>query len=95
MPFAARITDLTNHGGRSILPVVKVLIEGLPAATLGATHICSLDPVSHPLTSSPFLIPGHPKIMIAGKPALSTADACLCGAMHLSGPGAKKVILKP
>ena len=48
---AARVTDLTAHGGTITGPgVPTVFIGGLPAATLGDMHVC------------PMVTPGTPPI---------------------------------
>ncbi|WP_428242858.1 PAAR domain-containing protein [Gynuella sp.] len=85
MPAAVRVGDSSNHGGVVAGPgVPTVLIAGMPAAVLGDIHICSLPPVSHQPTGSPF-ISGSSTVLIAGKPALRTTDTCGCGAMVVVG----------
>ena len=85
MPAAARVTDVTTHGGTIVGPgVSNVLIGGMPAAVLGDTHVCVLPPNSHQPTSSPFTM-GSTTVMIGGKPALRTGDTCLCGAAAAVG----------
>lgn len=80
MAAAARVTDVTNHGGTVVGPgVATVMIGGMPAAVAGDNHICSLPPNGHQPTSSPFPM-GSATVMVGGKPALRTGDACLCGA---------------
>lgn len=85
MPSAARVTDMTNHGGTITGPgVATVLIGGKPAAVAGDIHICSLPPNAHQPTVSPFPA-GSTTVMINGRPALRTTDACICGAMAIVG----------
>lgn len=85
MPPAARAGDSTNHGGTVIGPGVStVLIDKKPAAVVGDTHQCSLDPTTHPLTVSTFLA-GSATVLIGGRPAVRITDTCLCGAMPLVG----------
>jgi uncharacterized Zn-binding protein involved in type VI secretion len=85
MPAAARVTDVTNHGGTIIGPgVATVMIGGMPAAVAGDNHVCSLPPNAHQPTSSPFPM-GSATVMIGGKPALRTGDVCLCGASAAVG----------
>jgi uncharacterized Zn-binding protein involved in type VI secretion len=80
MAPAARVGDLTNHGGTCVGPgVPTVLIGGMPAAVLGDQHICPIPPPAHAPTASPFL-QGSPTVMIGGKPALRAGDICACGA---------------
>lgn len=85
MPAAARVGDISNHGGTLVGPGVStVLIGGKPAAVLGDSHLCVLPPISHQPTASIFPL-GSTTVLIAGKPALRTSDACLCGAMVAIG----------
>jgi uncharacterized Zn-binding protein involved in type VI secretion len=85
MPAAARVGDITNHGGTIVGPgVATVLIGGMPAAVAGDMHVCVLPPVSHQPTASPFPM-GSTAVLIAGRPALRTTDACICGAMAVVG----------
>jgi uncharacterized Zn-binding protein involved in type VI secretion len=85
MPAAARVGDVTNHGGTITGPGVStVLVGGKPAAVVGDLHACSLPPVSHQPTVSIFPA-GSVTVLIGGKPALRTSDACICGAMAALG----------
>ena len=80
MPFAARVGDLTNHGGVVTGPgVPTVLIGGMPAAVMGDLHVCVLPPIAHQPTSSPFVL-GSFTVLIGGKPALRAGDVFGCGA---------------
>lgn len=85
MPPAARVGDLSNHGGTLTGPgVATVMIGGMPAAVAGDLHVCSLLPNAHQPTASPFPA-GSATVTIAGMPALRTTDSCLCGAMAAVG----------
>lgn len=85
MPAAARVTDVTNHGGSIVGPgAPTVMIGGMPAAVAGDTHVCALPPNAHQPTSSPFPM-GSATVLIEGKPAIRTTDACICGAMAAVG----------
>jgi uncharacterized Zn-binding protein involved in type VI secretion len=85
MPFAARVSDTTNHGGTITGPgAATVLIGGKPAAVAGDTHVCSLPPVGHQPTVSVFPS-GSTSVLIGGISALRTTDACVCGAMAAVG----------
>jgi uncharacterized Zn-binding protein involved in type VI secretion len=79
MPAAARVGDVTVHGGAVIGPgVATVLIGGQPAAVLGDMHACVIPPPSHvPVT--PFTA-GSTTVLIGGMPALRAGDAAGCGA---------------
>lgn len=85
MPPAARVGDLSNHGGTLTGPgVATVMIGGKPAAVVGDLHVCSLPPNAHQPTASPFPA-GSVTVTISGRPALRTTDSCLCGAMAAVG----------
>jgi uncharacterized Zn-binding protein involved in type VI secretion len=85
MPAAARVGDITNHGGTIVGPgVATVLIASMPAAVAGDMHVCSLPPNAHQPTASPFPS-GSSTVMIGGVPALRTTDSCICGAMAAVG----------
>jgi uncharacterized Zn-binding protein involved in type VI secretion len=85
MPPAARVGDITNHGGTILGPGDStVLISGKPAAVAGDTHVCPLPPVSHQPTASVFPM-GSTTVLISGRPALRISDACICGAMAAIG----------
>ncbi|HWM25276.1 MAG TPA: PAAR domain-containing protein [Chthoniobacterales bacterium] len=85
MPPAARVGDITNHGGTITGPGVStVLIGGKPAAVAGDMHVCSLPPTGHQPTVSVFPM-GSSGVLIGGKPAVRTTDVCICGAMAAVG----------
>jgi uncharacterized Zn-binding protein involved in type VI secretion len=79
------VGDISVHGGTITGPGVStVLIAGMPAAVVGDLHVCALPAIGHQPTVSPFPS-GSTKVMIGGRPALRTTDACLCGAMAAVG----------
>ena len=85
MPPAARVGDITVHGGSIVGPGVStVLIGGMPAAVLGDTHICPIPPSTPHITSSPFVM-GSATVLIGGMPALRVGDTCVCGASAAVG----------
>ncbi|PKN63117.1 MAG: PaaR repeat-containing protein [Deltaproteobacteria bacterium HGW-Deltaproteobacteria-15] len=85
MPPAARVTDLSTHGGTVVGPGVStVLIAGMPAAVAGDQHVCALPPPGHVPTASPFPM-GSTTVLIGGRPALRVGDICLCGAAPAIG----------
>jgi len=76
MPNAARVLDLTAHGGTVSGPgIPNVLIGGQPAAVAGDTHTCPVVPHA----STPFF-KGSSTVKIGGRPALRAGDLCSCGA---------------
>ncbi len=85
MPAAARMGDISTHGGTIVGPgVPTVLIGGMPAAVALDNHVCALPPTGHQPTVSPFPM-GSTTVLIGGKPALRTSDTCLCGAAAAVG----------
>lgn len=85
MPAAARVGDVSNHGGTITGPgVPTVLIGGMPAAVAGDMHVCSLPPQGHQPTVSAFPS-GSTTVLIGGRPAIRTTDTCICGAMAVVG----------
>lgn len=85
MPAAARVGDLTNHGGSIKGPgVSSVLIGGMPAVVSMDIHSCSLPPNTHQPTVSPFPV-GSKTVMISGRPAIRVGDSALCGASTVIG----------
>ena len=85
MPAAARVGDVSNHGGTIVGPgVATVLIGGMPVAVAGDTHVCSLPPSGHQPTVSVFPV-GSTTVLISGMSALRVTDACICGAMAAVG----------
>lgn len=85
MPPAARVTDLSTHGGTIIGPgEPTVLIGGMPAAVAGDNHVCPIPPPAHVPTTSPFPL-GSTTVLIGGKMALRVGDTCICGASAAIG----------
>ena len=85
MPPAARVTDLSTHGGTIIGPgEPTVLIGGLPAAVMGDNHACVLPPNVHQPTVGPFPM-GSATVLFGGKPALRVGDISVCGATAAIG----------
>lgn len=91
MPPAARVGDLSNHGGTITGPgVATVVIAGQPAAVVGDLHVCPLPPPGHLPTVSPFPA-GSSTVIVGGRPVLRVGDVCLCGAS--AAVGAPTVII--
>lgn len=85
MPPAARVTDISTHGGTIIGPgEPTVLIGNRPAAVIGDNHVCVLPPSGHQPTVSPFPA-GSATVMFGGKPAVRVGDTCICGASAAVG----------
>jgi uncharacterized Zn-binding protein involved in type VI secretion len=85
MTYAARVGDITTHGGTIVGPgVATVLIGNLPACVAGDTHACALPPAGHQPTASPFPS-GSATVLIGNLPAVRTTDPCVCGARAAVG----------
>jgi len=75
---AARMGDMTAHGGVIVAGEPTVLIGGAPAARVGDMHTCPIPggpPPPHvggPITLGSFTV------LIGGKPAARVGDMCTC-----------------
>ena len=78
---AARLTDMTAHGGTITGPgVPTVLIGKMPAATLGDMHVCPMvtpgvPPIPH--VGGPITL-GSTGVFIGKKPAARMGDMAVC-----------------
>jgi uncharacterized Zn-binding protein involved in type VI secretion len=85
MAIAARVGDLSAHGGVVIGPgVPTVLIAALPAAVAGDLHTCPLAWGLVPHATTPFPV-GSATVLVGGRPALRAGDLCACGAPVAGG----------
>lgn len=79
--MAARVTDMTAHGGMITGPgAPNVLIGNLPACRMGDMHTCPMvtpgvPPVPH--VGGP-VAGGCPTVLISGLPAARQGDLCVC-----------------
>ena len=80
---AARLGDMTAHGGSIVLGFPTVLIGGVPAARLGDMHVC------------PMLIPGVPPIPHVGGPVTLGSTGVLIGGMPAARMGDMLVCVGP
>jgi uncharacterized Zn-binding protein involved in type VI secretion len=76
--FAARMTDMTAHGGVITGGFPMVLIGGLAAARVGDMHTCPIVQVAVPHVGGPILPPGAMSVLIGGMPAATIGDKCTC-----------------
>lgn len=78
---AARLTDMTAHGGTITGPgVPTVLIGKMPAATLGDMHVCPMcTPMTPPIphVGGPISL-GSTGVFIGKKPAARMGDMAVC-----------------
>ena len=78
---AARMGDMTAHGGSIVAGCPTVLIGGKPAARVGDNHVC---PMCNPGTpppphvGGPIMPPGVPVVLIGGMPAACVGDMLMC-----------------
>ncbi|HCR48892.1 MAG TPA: hypothetical protein DIW24_04630 [Bacteroidetes bacterium] len=78
---AARLGDMTAHGGSLVMGMPTVLIGGMPAARVGDMHVCPMvtpAPAPIPHAGGPALPPGAPTVLIGGLPALRMGDMLVC-----------------
>ena len=77
---AARMGDMTAHGGVIMLGFPTVLIGGMPAARMGDMHVCpmvtpAVPPIPH--VGGPVML-GSPMVLIGGMPAARMGDMLVC-----------------
>jgi uncharacterized Zn-binding protein involved in type VI secretion len=77
---AARMGDMTAHGGAIVAGFPTVLIGGQPAARLGDMHTCPMatpgtPPIPH--VGGPIAM-GCPTVLLGGQPAAWGGDTCTC-----------------
>jgi len=75
---AARITDMTAHGGLIVLGMFTVLIGGLPAARVTDMHVCPMVTGIIPHVGGPIIPPTSMTVLIGGLPAARMTDRCVC-----------------
>jgi len=77
---AARIGDMTAHGGSIVAGCPTVLIGGMPAARLGDMHVCPMvtpAPAPVPHVGGPISL-GSAGVLIGGMPAARVGDMATC-----------------
>ena len=96
MPPAARLGDVTVHGGAIAAGASTVFIEGKPAARQGDVHVC---PMCNPGTPPPPhvggpIAVGAKTVLIEGMPAARMGDMCVCsGPPDVIAMGAATVLI--
>lgn len=79
MPPAARLSDMTVHGGMITAGEPTVLIGFMPAARVGDLHTCPMiDPGPKPHVGGPVLPAGCPTVFIGNMPAARIGDSATC-----------------
>jgi uncharacterized Zn-binding protein involved in type VI secretion len=85
---AARVSDMTAHGGVITGPGVPlVLIGGIPAAVLGDLHTCPMFNGPQPHVGGSITM-GSTSVLVGGRPAARVGDMVMCA----GGPG---IIIPP
>ena len=77
---AARMGDMTAHGGTISVGFPTVLIGGQPAARMGDMHVCPMvtpAPAPVPHVGGPITL-GSPTVLIGGMPAARMGDMLTC-----------------
>jgi uncharacterized Zn-binding protein involved in type VI secretion len=74
---AARMGDLTAHGGTIVMGLPTVLIGGQPAARLGDMHVCPMVTGLVPHVGGPIAM-GSATVLIGGQPAARQGDLATC-----------------
>ncbi len=77
---AARLGDMTAHGGSIMVGLPTVLIGGMPAARVGDMHVCPMLNPGYPPTphvGGPIMM-GSPMVLIGGMPAARMGDMVTC-----------------
>ena len=81
---AARLGDITAHGGKITVGCATVLIGDMPAARVGDMHTCPMITPGIPLGIPPIphkggpIFMGSPTVIIGGMPAARMGDMATC-----------------
>ena len=94
---AARMGDMTAHGGVIVIGAPTVLIGGQPAARMTDMHTCPMVTVLVPHVGGPILPPCSPTVLIAGLPAARVGDMATCVGPPdvIIPPGCPTVLIGP
>src|SRR5579862_1983927 len=91
---AARMTDLTQHGGMIMPPcAARTLIKMLPAARLTDMHVCPMVTGVVPHVGGPIIL-AAPTVFIEFLPAARVMDQLICvGPPDMIQMGAMKTFI--
>lgn len=94
---AARMGDMTAHGGVIVLGCPTVLIGGVPSARITDMHTCPMVTGIVPHVGGPILPPGSPTVLIGGLPAARVGDMATCVGPpdSIIPPGCPTVLIGP
>lgn len=74
---AARLGDMTAHGGSLVMGAPTVMIGGKPAARLSDPHVCPMFDGPKPHVGGPIAL-GAATVLTAGLPQARVGDQCVC-----------------
>jgi uncharacterized Zn-binding protein involved in type VI secretion len=74
---AARLSDITAHGGVVVSGMPTVLINNLPAARIGDQHVCPMVTGVVPHVGGPFIL-GSFTVLVGGVPQSRVMDMLIC-----------------
>lgn len=74
---AARLSDVTAHGGTVVVGCPTVLINNLPAARIGDNHVCPMVTGVVPHVGGPFVL-GSFTVIVGGVPQSRVMDMLIC-----------------
>jgi len=74
---AARIGDMTAHGGTIVVGFPTVLIGGKPAARIGDNHVCPMVTGIVPHVGGPIIL-GAFNVLVGGVPQARVSDMAVC-----------------
>jgi uncharacterized Zn-binding protein involved in type VI secretion len=75
---AARIGDMTAHGGAIVLGCFTVLIGKKPASRITDMHVCPMVTGVVPHVGGPISGPCAARVLIGMLPAARVTDMCVC-----------------
>jgi type VI secretion system secreted protein VgrG len=74
---AARLSDLTAHGGTVVIGCPTVLINNLPASRIGDNHVCPMVTGVVPHVGGPFVL-GSFTVLVGFVPQSRVTDMLVC-----------------
>jgi uncharacterized Zn-binding protein involved in type VI secretion len=74
---AARITDMTAHGGAITIGGPTTLIGSMPAARVADMHACPMVTVAVPHATGAIVL-GAFNVLVGGMPQARVLDMCIC-----------------
>jgi len=75
---AARIGDLTAHGGVITVGNPTVIIQGMPAARVADMHTCPMVTGVVPHVGGPIIPPCVPTVLVGSMPQATVGDMAIC-----------------